>query len=282
MNTASYQAVTSVELMRDSDAFTIDTYVDDIELMRRAGEAIFNLGQWSGSIALVCGPGNNGGDGFVCAHYLAQHHYSVDVFYTKEPSSVSSTHFFNQIKEEGINLVPFEATTSLDAYDTILDCLLGTGFAGEPCGLVANAIDAINHARTTHGSFVIAADINSGCNGNTGCYHNAVISDLTITVGYLKLGMFLDSFAGCTHAITNADIGISLVGLPYLLPEADVFTYLCKSTHAVDIEAELTYETFVSTMNKALNDRLCYCVHGTSNQILFTPQQVYLGRPSWM
>lgn len=282
MNTTSYQAVTSVELMRDSDAFTIDTYVDDVELMRRAGEALFNLGQWNGSIAVVCGPGNNGGDGFVCAHYLWQHHYSVDVFYTKEPTSTSSTHFFNQIKEDGINLVPFEATTSLDAYDTILDCLLGTGFAGDPRGLVAQAIDAINHARTTQNSFVIAADINSGCNGNTGRSQNATISDLTITIGYLKIGMFLDSFAGCAHAVTNADIGISLVGLPYLLPESDVFSYLCKTTHALDIEAELTYETFVATMNRALTERSCYCVHGTSNQILFTPQQVYLGRPSWM
>lgn len=281
MDPASYQAVTSVELMRNSDAFTIENYVDDNELMRRAGEAIFSLGSWKGPVAIVCGPGNNGGDGFVCAHYLAKHNIAVDVFYTKKPSNSSSTHFFSMIKNEGINLIPFDSSTSFQSYATILDCLLGTGFSGEPRGAVSDAITLINQAKERE-AFVISADINSGCNGNTGSHSLSVISDLTISVGYYKIGMFLDSFEGCTKRIVNADIGISLVGIPYLLPDQDVFDYLAKTTHALHIDAPLTYEFFISTLNKTLSERLCYCVHGAYNTILFTPQQVYLGKPTWM
>ena len=281
MYPASYESITSVELMRDSDAFTIANFVDDIELMRRAGEEIFNQGSWKDPVAIVCGPGNNGGDGFVCAHYLAQHGISVDVFYTKEPSSISSTHFFSLISEEKLSLKPFNKTTSLVTYNTILDCLLGTGFSGEPHGLVADAIVAINQAKA-HGSFVISADINSGCNGNTGEHLLAVQSDLTISVGYFKIGMFLDPFADCTSTIKNADIGISLVGLPYLLPDSQVFDYLVKTTHATQIDTPLTFTQFVTTLNQSLADRVSYCIHGAHNTVLFTPQQVYLGRPSWM
>ena len=60
----------SVETMRKSDAWTIENLVSSNELMRRAGQAIFDQVSWHGKVGVVCGKGNNAGDGFVVAALL--------------------------------------------------------------------------------------------------------------------------------------------------------------------------------------------------------------------
>ena len=65
------QPVCSVAGMRKSDAAAIVSGVGARELMRRAGEGIFSAYPWRGRTVILCGPGNNGGDGFVLALYLA-------------------------------------------------------------------------------------------------------------------------------------------------------------------------------------------------------------------
>ena len=60
----------SVQVMRDSDAWTIANKIPSKELMRRAGEGIFRAAKWKGPVAIVCGSGNNAGDGYVVADLL--------------------------------------------------------------------------------------------------------------------------------------------------------------------------------------------------------------------
>lgn len=236
--------VVSVELMRASDAHTIATLVDDIELMDRAGRGIAALCRdLPGPYAILCGPGNNGGDGYVVAHYLAKRVKAkqadaatadalptntprtgastnqandaarVSVFFTKEPASESARHHHALLEGTGVEVAPFTPGCDLSVFSTVIDCLLGTGFDGRPRGQVAQAIEAINAARR-NGARVVSADINSGVNGDTGHGELAVESNLTVSIGFLKTGMLADEMGRWTRRVVNVDIGIELASTP--------------------------------------------------------------------
>lgn len=98
----------------------------------------------------------------------------------------------------------------LNDYDIIVDCMLGTGFSGIPREPIASLIKEINKAGEEHGAFVISVDINSGMNGDTGEAEIAVVSDLTVSIGYLKTGFFAGKASELIKSLVNADIGIEL------------------------------------------------------------------------
>ncbi|MFR1234531.1 MAG: NAD(P)H-hydrate epimerase [Evtepia gabavorous] len=102
-----------------------------------------------------------------------------------------------------------------------MDCLLGTGFSGPVRGAFQQAIQAINRAK----AYVVSVDINSGMNGDTGKGDLVVRSDLTVTIGYLKAGMFLGEAVWKVGRLVVADIGIRLVREDFFLatPEEMVF-----------------------------------------------------------
>jgi len=76
-----YALAISVEKMRASDSYTIENFVSSKELMHRAAMGIFESVQWQNKkIAIVCGSGNNGGDGYALAKILAEHNIFADVF----------------------------------------------------------------------------------------------------------------------------------------------------------------------------------------------------------
>ena len=97
----------------------------------------------------------------------------------------------------------------LGGFDTVVDCLLGTGFSGEVRGKYRDVIDEINDSS----AYVISADINSGMNGDTGEYSLAVRSDLTVTIGYLKTGLVRAKLRSdpVIGSLVRTDIGIGLV-----------------------------------------------------------------------
>lgn len=204
--------IVSVDLMRASDAYTIKNFISDIDLMEKAGKGISIVCSSPGPYAVICGPGNNGGDGYVCARYLAMRQENVTVFYTKEPSSESAKHHRALLdKYPEVTIKPFSYTKEEDLtqFNVIVDCLLGTGFSGTPQGIIARAIGAINDAKSK-GSTVISADINSGLNGDTGKGSLAVMSDVTASIGFFKQGMLEESMSKFTKKIVNINIGIQL------------------------------------------------------------------------
>ena len=95
-------------------------------------------------------------------------------------------------------------------YDIIVDCILGTGFSGTPREGIAETIEKINEAGAK-GAFVVSADINSGMNGDTGEAETAVKSDLTVSIGYYKHGLFRGRSKELISKKVNVDIGIRLV-----------------------------------------------------------------------
>jgi ADP-dependent NAD(P)H-hydrate dehydratase / NAD(P)H-hydrate epimerase len=131
------------------------------ELMEHAGAAVarFVLDSYEGRVAVVCGAGNNGGDGRVCARVL---------------------------REAGRDVTVIEQFGELDEPDLIVDALLGIGLHDAPREDVARMIERINGA----GVPVVAVDVPSGINASTGEVPGAAVAaDATVTFGAAKVGL---------------------------------------------------------------------------------------------
>lgn len=220
------QNVLSVENMRCSDAWTIEHKTPSKELMFRAGKGVVEEGEkrgrFCGKTAIVCGSGNNAGDGYVIAFLLAEQDRSCCIVRTSEKFSEDGAFYYGKCAEQNIPVIMMAEDTDLSGFDTIVDCILGTGFQGAPRGCAAAAISAINRARG-NGSYVIAVDINSGLNGDNGTASLAVVSDLTVSVGGLKSGQLLNSAADYIGELVNRDIGIEPLHRPFhLMEERDI------------------------------------------------------------
>ena len=193
----------SVENMRASDTYTIANFVPSLELMHRAAYGVFKAVSWQGSVAIVVGSGNNGGDGFALACILHDHGIPCKVFTVSNRLSEDSAYYANQAAQRNIpvgDLMP----DSLSGFSYVVDCLLGTGFAGNIRENYRSAIELINSS----GAYVVSVDINSGMNGDTGEAELAVCSDLTVTIGYVKTGLIAETAKKWMKRLVCADIGI--------------------------------------------------------------------------
>lgn len=196
----------STEVMRESDRWTIEHLVPSKELMERAGKAIFEQVKWQAPVGIICGKGNNAGDGFVVASLLKDQGIDCEIVLLFENSfSDDGRYFYEKCIEKGIR-----ATTrgNYGDYKTILDCIFGTGFKGEVKEPAKTAIEKINSS----GAYVVSADINSGLNGDTGLGDLYVKSDLTVSIGTYKYGHFLGCAKDAMKDKVNCDIGIKIIG----------------------------------------------------------------------
>ena len=200
--------------MRRADSLTIERGTPGRELMRRAAQGVFDAyGEWDGkSVAVICGSGNNGGDGYALAEILHDHGIQVTVFRISDKFSEDGAHYYNRCIEKDISVsTPEEGWIDYFVYDIYVDCLLGTGFRGTPREPVATIIREINENRRRYDQrFVISVDINSGMNGDTGEAELAVESNLTVSIGSVKKGLLQDRGRELIGKLVNVDIGISM------------------------------------------------------------------------
>lgn len=205
--------VVSVQTMRECDAWTIEHETPGSELMLRAARGIRDAVDWDrGSPAgIVIGSGNNGGDGAALAMLLAQAGRPCVLYRVSEKASPDNAFYLEKAKALGVPVRPFAGhEAEIAACPVLVDCLLGTGFAGTVRGAVRQAILCLNRAREV-GAYVVSADINSGLNGDTGEAELAVHSDLTVSIGFFKTGMFRGDAPHYIRRLVNADIGIRLL-----------------------------------------------------------------------
>ena len=203
------ETVLSVAEMRAADAYTIAHFTPGRELMRRAAQGVYRAADWRGRVAILAGGGNNGGDGYALAGILAGNGLLPDVFAVSEKLSEDGRFYREEALAYGVRILPFTEETTLAGYDMLVDCILGTGFHGEVRGPARAAILRINEAKKK-GAFVVAVDINSGMNGDTGEAELAVRSDLTVSIGFYKTGLLTPAAARYIGQLMNADIGIVL------------------------------------------------------------------------
>jgi len=190
--------------MRRADADTIAAGTPGRELMLRAARGIFGAFPWQGETAIVCGSGNNAGDGYALALLLKEAALPCRLFLLGDRFSEDGGYYRNRCLDAGIPEERCTGDTELTGFSQVVDCIFGTGFHGAPGGLEKAMIEKINFS----GARVIAADIPSGLSGVSGMGETIVRADLTVSIGCPQPGHFLNMAKDHVGRLKNVDIGI--------------------------------------------------------------------------
>ena len=197
--------------MRAVDAWAIEQrQVPSLRLMEGAGRALAAAVRQlepDGPVVVVCGKGNNGGDGLVAARHLAQSDLEVRVVLLWPAGELSADTAANlqRLAVPAEEVGPSGVVPALAGARVVIDAMLGTGFEGAPHTPVQEAIEAINAS----GAKVVAADMPSGVDASTGeVQGDAVRATVTVAFHAAKLGHRIAPGKGCTGRLRVADIGI--------------------------------------------------------------------------
>ncbi len=184
--------------------------ISGISLMGNAGQQVAKIAtdmlknDTSKRIAICCGKGNNGGDGFAAAIHLKS--YKITLFSIPKADEVSgdAKHFYQLCLDS--NLPIFHKTTppKTDEYDLVIDALLGTGFQGE---IRPPVVEWTKWVKQCSGK-ILAVDAPSGVNADTGtAADGAVIADVTVTMGKPKTGLRFNPGSHHSGTVVPVEIG---------------------------------------------------------------------------
>ena len=217
------------------DRASADAGVDVSELMEAAGEAIARAatvaagGAYGRRAVVVCGKGNNGGDGLVAARLLERAGMGVTVVLLEDPGAfegAARTAFERFAGTGGRWVRAAGLSRELARAGVAVDGIFGTGFHGTPGGAHLQAIHELNSASAP----VVAIDIPSGVEGESGAVRGeAVRADVTLACGVLKPGVVFEPGTEFAGRLEVADIGFppKLIRTDLLMTEAaDVRAWL--------------------------------------------------------
>lgn len=181
------------------DDISINTIgVPSIVLMERAAEAVANIiasaSDISNSILVICGKGNNGGDGIAIARLLHNRGYDVTIHMFSDSETITKD---SKIQYNiAVNCdVAIKESYDINSYDVIVDAIFGVGLSKNVEGRYKEIIEQINASEAK----VYAVDVPSGVNGSDGRIMGvAVKADVTVTFGLRKFGLVL--YPGCEYA----------------------------------------------------------------------------------
>lgn len=213
-------AVTAAQ-MRELDRVTIaEIGIPGAVLMETAGRRVaetvveLDAGDRSARVAVVCGAGNNGGDGFVCARVLRELGFDAAVFLAADAGAVSGDaglHLAAYQQAGGVVIAIDEPArlddeaAAIESADVVVDALFGTGLTRAVQGHLARVVEVINQ---TTGA-VVAADIPSGLAADSGLPLGAAVrADMTVTMAFAKVGLIGDPGFAWAGELRVAEIGI--------------------------------------------------------------------------
>lgn len=225
--------------MREVDCWAIEErHTPSLDLMERAGAAVASATERicpDGPIAIVCGKGNNGGDGLVAARLLREVGRRVSVLTITDPIELRGDAAENLMRLRGeppllmfgggsgsategfgsASDVSAQAADALAQAAVVVDALLGTGFRGVPEGEAAKAIEAIEAARAP----VVSVDVPSGVDASSGVIAGvAVHAAVTVSFHAAKPGLWISP--GKQHA---GEVEVAHIGIPRGAPQrADI------------------------------------------------------------
>jgi ADP-dependent NAD(P)H-hydrate dehydratase / NAD(P)H-hydrate epimerase len=200
------QALLSVQEMYRADQITIASGIEGLELMESAGKAITQeiLDRWAPcAVVILCGPGNNGGDGFVVARLLKSSGWSVRVLLLGSKDDLKGDAKTNADRWDS-EIYPLKSE-HLTPCDLVVDAIFGAGLARDVTGDVAETLEAIANMNIP----VVAVDIPSGIEGDTGQIKGVSLeADVTVTFCRAKIGHYLLPGRMLCGELVIADIGI--------------------------------------------------------------------------
>ena len=184
-----------------------------LQMMENAGLAAYAELQKQfphpGRLLVICGKGNNGGDGFVIARAAAKDGWKVTVLLAEgEPKTPDAITNFERLHGLPVEICTDGSGLSAEPFTAVVDALYGTGFHGSlrPSGLAACALMNRQHE---NGAFVLAVDLPSGISTDTGeVAEGAAHADLTVTFDSYKPLHIAKTSAPLCGKIVCADIGI--------------------------------------------------------------------------
>ncbi len=199
------------ESMRATDAWAIEEQrVPSLELMEAAGAGLAELTAEharGGPIRVVCGKGNNGGDGLVAARLLSAAGYEVEVLLLWPAEQLTPDAHVNleRVAVSAGVIEPADVSRAIAGSGAVVDAIFGTGFSGAPRAPADAAIEAINAS----GSPVVAADIASGVNASSGAAEGpAILATATATFHAAKVGHWIAPGKRMTGELRVVAIGI--------------------------------------------------------------------------
>jgi NAD(P)H-hydrate epimerase len=210
----------SAQTMREIDVQATRQFgIASLTLMENAGRSVVeeietHWGSLAGrSLLIVAGKGNNGGDGFVAARYALQRQAFVTVLLIGSGRDVrgdakANYESLKRTKDDRLTILRSfrRKEFSRRGFDFIVDAIFGTSFHGAVRGEYKRIIDWLGTRRT---SKIIAVDIPSGLDATTGERSNAVVrADLTVTMAFPKIGLYLGKGRQYTGMVSVADIHI--------------------------------------------------------------------------
>ncbi len=213
---------------RTLDRIAMTEYgVPGIELMGNAGKKVADTAQQmvaeipEPTITIICGKGNNGGDGFAAAAFLQEAGFTPRILSLVKGDSIKGDplYYYQQCLQKGLKIEFPEAVPDSPLQgDLVIDALLGTGFRGVLRSPLDNWIRWINNASLP----VLAIDIPSGLDADTGQVNPVAIrATKTVTMGYSKLGLHLKHGKTLTGDVIPVDIGfpkhITIPGIKWRL-----------------------------------------------------------------
>ena len=214
--------ITAAQMQALDRRTIVEGRVPGLTLMNRAGTGVMSaMAQAFGPltakrVAVVCGKGNNGGDGFVVARLLHQARAKVSVIPLTEPSAFSADAKTMYRRLAGVAKRVIHQSPAADrlpallsGQDILVDAIFGTGLSSPVEGIYRRAIEAINATTAMENCPVVAVDLPSGLHADTGAVQGAAVrAALTVTFGLPKLGLYVGS--GIDHAglVRIVDIGI--------------------------------------------------------------------------
>lgn len=204
--------------MRQIDSETISNQnISGVQLMEAAGAGVAEHildgileKPSSASVAIFCGKGNNGGDGFVIARYLFEAEVDVELFYLGPADTLSpeAKANFDRCKKLKLSMIEITSADGLPDKlegDLVVDAIFGTGFEGAPRGLSAELIEYINLAECD----IVSVDLPSGLNADTGQVAGVVVvADFTFPLALPKLGLYLSPGRELSGTVITVPIGI--------------------------------------------------------------------------
>jgi len=224
--------VTAHEMQKADKAAIEQLHLGEIRLMELAGREAFRIINESfdkdianATVLMLCGKGNNGGDGFVLVRHFLNHEAAVDLVLLYPETLLQGVNHegFAILQAYEEHLPNLRIFTSLDEaipfveesrYDILVDAMVGTGLRLERAGMalaspLADGIALLNRLRDEREAITVALDLPSGLDATSGFSAAPTIeADLTVTMAFLKRGFYLNDGARCCGEVLVAEISI--------------------------------------------------------------------------
>lgn len=202
--------------MYEADRLAIEAGVAGFQLMETAGQGVARAimaRRTPGRVLVLCGPGNNGGDGFVAARYLKEAGWAVTLALLGDPGNLKGDAALMAGRWTGA-VYPMAADLVQD-QDVIIDAIFGAGLARPVDGMVADLLRQVDQSA----AFKVAVDVPSGVDGDSGTVRGVSFkADLTVTFFRMKPGHLLMPGRALCGEVDLADIGTPVAVLDQIKP----------------------------------------------------------------